>query len=181
MRILAINGSPRENSNTAVLLNAFLEGVKGSEVHTELINLSEKKIGYCHACDDCGKKENCNFDDDMSDLYGKLKDCDIIILGSPVYFGNVTGLMKNFIDRLRFAGKKRLLQDKIGAIAVCGKRAGHENTVFALFDVLTMLGVILPGNCFIEAFAGKTGEISNNEKMLEACKDLANRCLNFIN
>lgn len=103
MKILALQGSPRRNRNTATLLNSFLEGVKNSGRHS--INkfiLDDMGIKPCMACDSCRKPDShyCVIKDDMQKLYSEFLDADTIVLATPIYWWGVSSQLKLFIDRL---------------------------------------------------------------------------------
>jgi multimeric flavodoxin WrbA len=107
MKIISINGSPRGNdSNTKVMIESFLKGARSSGAEYVNIVLSDKKISPCRGCYTCWFKTpgKCVIEDDMTDITGQMKDSGVIILSSPVYFNNVTGIMKTFIDRLTSSG-----------------------------------------------------------------------------
>jgi len=100
MKILAINSSPKgKKSTTYFMVENFLKGAKEIGAETEHILLSEKKIHHCIGCFVCWTKTPgiCVFDDDMKELL--KKDSDILVFASPLYFDNISGLMKNFMDR----------------------------------------------------------------------------------
>jgi multimeric flavodoxin WrbA len=93
--IIYISGSPRKNSNTDILLKMALEITGG-----EFIKLSDLMVKPCASCWACQKRNNCIIDDDMTkNLTPLLLNSDGIVLGSPVYFNNVSAQLKNFIDR----------------------------------------------------------------------------------
>jgi len=99
MKILAICGSARKG-NTEYLTKKFLEAAKNKGAETELILLREKKIGECTGCDICfGTQLECEIKDDMPEVTKKLLQADMIVFSTPVYFDNVSGLMKVFMDR----------------------------------------------------------------------------------
>jgi multimeric flavodoxin WrbA len=111
MKIYAINGSPRKNNNTVTLLKKALEGVKESvkdtEVETEIINLYDFKYTGCKSCFACkmldGKSYGkCVIKDDVHEVLEKLSQADGIIFGSPVYFHDISGQLKSFLERLLF-------------------------------------------------------------------------------
>jgi len=107
MKIIAINGSPRKKWNTAILLNKALEGAASLGAETELINLYDLNFKGCISCFACKLKGGesygkCAVKDDLSPLLEKLIQADGIILGSPIYFGNVTGEMRSFLERFLF-------------------------------------------------------------------------------
>lgn len=107
MKIVAINGSPRKNANTATLLKKALEGAEKQGAQTELIHLYDLHYQGCVSCFACKLKSGksygkCAHKDELKPLLETLRDADAILLGSPIYFGNITGMMRSFIERLAF-------------------------------------------------------------------------------
>ncbi|ODA41507.1 flavodoxin family protein [Desulfosporosinus sp. BG] len=107
MNVLAINGSPRKNENTATLLNKALEGAAAQGAKTELVHLYDLNFKGCISCFACKLKDGksygkCAVKDDLTSILEKIDNADAIILGSPIYFGNVTGEMRSFMERMTF-------------------------------------------------------------------------------
>lgn len=107
MKIIAFNGSPRKEWNTATLLQKALDGAASQGAETELIHLYDlnyKGCISCFACKTIGGKSygRCAVQDDLADVFSKVEKADAIILGSPIYWGTVSGEMKSFMDRLLF-------------------------------------------------------------------------------
>ena len=111
MKVYAINGSPRKNKNTATLLQKALDGVKEAakdkEVETEIINLYDLNYTGCKSCFACkrlgGKSYGkCAIKDDIYEVLEKVSQADGLIFGSPIYFGNITGQLMTFLERLIF-------------------------------------------------------------------------------
>lgn len=103
MRVLALNGSPRGyNGNTEVILKQFLKGCKNAGAEVETIYLKDKKINHCCGCFTCWQKTpgKCIHKDDMEDLLVKVSDADVIVYATPLYYYTVTGIMKDFMDRM---------------------------------------------------------------------------------
>lgn len=137
MRILAINGSPRKGKNTAQMLSAALQEAEVLGAQTELIEISDFKIEYCQGCNKCLRQEACSIsNDDTSLLLEKMRNADGILLGSPVYFGNVTGQLKTLIDRTRSLHMVRnALQGKVGgALVQAGLRHGGQEAALAFLE-----------------------------------------------
>ena len=106
MKICAINGSPRKRGNTARLLSWALDGVKNAreDAETELINLYDLSFTGCRSCFSCKRVNGpsygrCAVKDDLAPVLGKLADADGVILGSPVYFMGLSGMMRCFLER----------------------------------------------------------------------------------
>lgn len=101
MKILAIQGSPRRNKYTQLVLNRLLEGASVEGAACETIHLADKKIRPCKGCYTCWIRTpgKCVHDDDMPDLLERMKECDVEVYATPLYIYGMTGLMKNFMDR----------------------------------------------------------------------------------
>jgi multimeric flavodoxin WrbA len=111
MKIYAINGSPRKNKNTATLLQKALDGVKESakdkEIETEIINLYDLNYTGCKSCFACKRLGGvsygkCPVKDDIQEVLEKVSQADGLIFGSPIYFGNITGQLQSFLERLLY-------------------------------------------------------------------------------
>jgi len=102
MKMVAFNGSPRaEKGNTHVIVEAFLKGAATAGAEVENIFLARKEINPCRGCLACWLKTpgHCVIDDDMAELLEKFGSCDVVIFATPLYVDNVSGIMKNFMDR----------------------------------------------------------------------------------
>ncbi|AZV56571.1 flavodoxin family protein [Clostridium sp. AWRP] len=103
MKVLALNGSPRgEQGNTEVILENFLKGCSKAGADVETIYLKDKKINHCSGCFTCWTKTpgKCVYKDDMSELLDKIKETDVMVYATPLYYFTVTGIMKDFMDRM---------------------------------------------------------------------------------
>ncbi len=138
MKLTVFNGSPKgRRGNTYVMVEAFLEGVREAGVEGEQVFLADLKINPCTACGTCWVRTpgECVQNDDMKALVPKILDSDILCFATPLYVDNVTGMMKNFMDRLIVIGdphweldengecrhaRRHPKPSKIMAIANCG-------------------------------------------------------------
>lgn len=107
MKILAFNGSPRKNWNTAALLQKALDGAAAQGAETELIHLYDLNYKGCISCFACKLKGgpsygHCAVKDGLAPVFKKIETADGLIFGSPVYLGNITGEMQCFLERLVF-------------------------------------------------------------------------------
>jgi multimeric flavodoxin WrbA len=106
-KVIAINGSPRKNGNTAALLQRALEGAASTGAETEIIHLVDLDYKGCISCFACKRKGttfigSCALQDDLSSVLEKAMEAQAIILGSPIYLGDITALMRAFIERFGF-------------------------------------------------------------------------------
>ncbi|MEN6611806.1 MAG: flavodoxin family protein [Methanoregulaceae archaeon] len=107
MNVIGINGSPRKKWNTATLLEYALKGAESEGAETELVHLYDLDFKGCTSCFACKLKggksySRCAMKDDLTPVLEKIRNADALILGSPIYFGTVTGEMRSFMERLLF-------------------------------------------------------------------------------
>jgi multimeric flavodoxin WrbA len=130
MKVVAFNGSPRAEGNTAQSLKMVLAEIGKEGIETELIQLGGRKVVGCLACMKCweNKDNRCaRTDDDMNLLIGKMREADGILIGSPTYFSNVTPEVKALIDRCGFVSMANggdTLRGKVGAGVVSARPPG---------------------------------------------------------
>lgn len=119
MRIVAFNGSPHaEKSNTHVMVDAFLAGARDAGADTENIFLARKKINHCLGCFSCWLKSpgTCIQADDMPELMKHYLSADVVVFATPLHVDNVSGTMKDFIDRLLPLGDPHFEKDPEGEV-----------------------------------------------------------------
>ena len=100
MKIIGFSASPRKEGNTAWVVNKVLEGAKDKGAETQTWYSSDLDISPCKGCLGCVQGGGCVIDDDMRKLYGALEEADALVLGSPVYMGQMSAQAKIFTDRL---------------------------------------------------------------------------------
>ncbi|QGP93323.1 2-amino-4-deoxychorismate dehydrogenase [Neomoorella glycerini] len=168
MQLLYISGSPRSNSNTEYLLHIMREITGG-----KIIKLVDYKIKPCRACQDCRGKGECTISDEMQDLIiPELLQCEGIVLGTPVYFNNVSAQLKMFMDRTHcLIG---LLKNKIGGAVAVGRRYGIEGAISAL-NGFFLKHEMIPANRGIYGFAFRQGEIDSDKQAIKSAEELAQR------
>ncbi len=107
MNVIAVNGSPRRKWNTATLLQKALEGAASTGAQTELVHLYSLRYKGCTSCFACKRKDGapgrCAMKDDLTDVLEKIARCDVLLLGTPIYYANITGEMLSFLERLLFS------------------------------------------------------------------------------
>jgi multimeric flavodoxin WrbA len=159
VKIIGIVGSPRKGGNTENLVNEALESAKQCGVDVELITLSNANIEPCVACEICKATGECAIYDDISNILTKMVESHGMIIGSPVYFGNVSSQLKILMDRSRpLRGDFKLKNKVCGAISVGGSRnGGQETTINAIHSFLLIHDAIIVGDGAPLAHYGGTG------------------------
>jgi len=176
--VLGICGSPRSNSNTEKLLDTALNEFDRIHFRTEKILLRKYNVKPCVSCRQCVEKHQCCIDDDMtSRIIPKLIESDVIIIASPVYFNNISGQVKLFMDRTWCIRGK--LKDKIGGGIVVGRGYGLESALTAIHAFMLKHGMIL-GHRGVSGIAYEKGEIATDERAIEDTKALAQRLSELV-
>ncbi len=98
-RVLAVMGSPRKGGNCDVLVDEVLRGAVEAGATTQKVMLDRCTIGPCHACNACAESGKCYQRDDMDDLIDRMKQADVWVLATPVYWWGPTAQFKLFLDR----------------------------------------------------------------------------------
>jgi multimeric flavodoxin WrbA len=182
LRVLGISGSPRVDGNTAFAIRRALDVAAAEGFDTEFLCLAGKKIHPCTGCFSCSGGKPCVFHDDMAAILESMKACDGIIIGTPVYFGLVSGQLKTMMDRtvpLRADyGTLLPLSGKVGGGIACAnsRNGGQETAIQNIHTYLMQMNIMAvsdgPGFCH----AGGTvygGRAADDEWGLETVENLA--------
>ena len=151
MKILAVNGSPRQNGNTFQMLTCVLNECQNAGLETEIFQVGGRTTRGCLACGRCYKhKGRCVTDDWMNELYQKMKEADAIILGSPTYFADLTPELKAVIDRCGYIsrGDDMSLSRKVGAGVCAVRRAGSIHVLDSIQHFFLINDMIIPGSTY---------------------------------
>jgi multimeric flavodoxin WrbA len=178
MTILAINGSPRAKGNTSIMLEWVLAELTKEGFNTELIEAAAEPVQGCVACGFCGKSKNgtCRFKDDtIGSLIPKAHQARAIILGSPVYFADLTPWLKAFIDRVGLVSLNsgNPLKRKPGAAVVVARRAGHVHTYDSINHFFGITEMIAVGSSYWNLGVGRDeGDVKNDEEAKQTMVNL---------
>jgi len=166
MKVLAINGSPNNNGNTAQALQILLDEMQKQGIETELVTIGNKTIHGCIACWKCREAQNGTCvafpNDSVNELMPKLVAADAIVLGSPTYFAGINGTMKSFLDRVFFVslGNGGLFRLKYGTAVVVLRRGGGTSAFDELNKYLQISEMTIASGCYWSAIHGRApGEI----------------------
>jgi multimeric flavodoxin WrbA len=177
MMVVAFNGSPRKDGNTAALLGVALKELEGLGMETELVHLKGPLSG-CRACFQCYEKRNgrCAQDKDMiNDCIEKMAGADGIIIGSPTYFADLTPEAKALIDRAGFVAKANgdMFKRKVGAAVVAVRRAGAIHVFDSINHLFFISQMIVPGSSYWNIGMGREkGDVNEDEEGLATMRTL---------
>jgi multimeric flavodoxin WrbA len=153
MKVIGINGSARKGGNTSILIEKVFEPLAAEGIETELINLGAKSVRGCLACMQCFEKKDghCVQDQDaLNGILDAMRAADGIILGTPVYFADISGQIKCFIDRSGMVARANgnMFKRKVGAGVVAVRRAGAVATFHSLNAYFTVAEMIVVGSTY---------------------------------
>lgn len=170
MKVVAINGSPRKGGNTEIILKAVFQELEAHGIETELVQLGGNLVRGCMACGQCfkNKDKQCIIKDDIiNECIAKMEEADGIILGSPVYFTDVTTEMKALIDRAGFVSRANgdMFKYKAGAAVMAVRRGGATHAFDTINHFLHYMQMFLVGGSYWNMVYGREiGEVENDKE-----------------
>lgn len=130
MKVLGLSGSMRKDGNTAHLIKVILDRCEDAGIKTEFVSLAGKKISPCLGCEKCKKTKWCIIEnDDWDSIMKEIMDCEVLVIGSPTYYYDVCGQLKNFIDRTYSLYHDRTLSGRHGVAVAVHASKGATRTI----------------------------------------------------
>lgn len=167
MKVIAFNGSPRKKGNTYRAIKIVAGELEKEGIEVEIIQVGDKVIRGCLACNGCVKNRNArciNDKDEVNEWIQKMTEADGIILGSPVYFSGIAGTMKSFLDRAFYAAG-RMLRHKVGVAVVAVRRSGGVNAYEQLNKYINYSEMLMPSSNYWNVMHGAApGEAEEDEE-----------------
>jgi multimeric flavodoxin WrbA len=179
MKVTAFNGSGRKDGNTCLLLKTVLDELEEEGIETELVQMAEQDpIQGCIACYKCMERKNmkCAIETDpFNQYFEKISKADGLLLGSPVYFSDVTAGMKALMERTGLVARANgnLLRRKVGAGVVAVRRAGSNHTLASLNYLFLISEMIIPGSSYWNMALGrKPGDVLEDAEGIQTMRNL---------
>ena len=178
MKVVAVQGSPRKNGNTAYALEVIGNVLRNEGIDFEIIEIGGKHIRGCLACNKCfdNKDEKCVITTDvLNDSILKMKEADGIIIASPVYYSGIAGTMKCFLDRAFYvAGSNgNWFRHKVGASVVAVRRTGGSVTFDSLNHYLNIAEMLIPSSNYWNVIHGREiGEAAQDKEGIQIMETL---------
>ena len=173
MKALMINGSPKENGNTARALSEMREVFEREGIEVEWVHVGQLAVRGCMGCGACYKLGKCVFDDAVNELAEKLRECDGMVVGSPVYYAAANGTLVSVLDRLFYSTRfdKRM---KVGASVAVARRGGCSATFDQLNKYFTISGMpVASSQYWNSVHGGAPGEAVRDEEGMQTMRTLA--------
>jgi len=178
MKVVAFNGSPRKDGNTFIMINRGFQELQREGIETELVQLSAKQIHGCIACYKCfeNKDQRCAVKDDAANEYvEKILGAQGVVLGSPVYFMDVTPEMKCLIDRAGFVSSAngRMFKNKVGGTVAAVRRSGGVHSIDSMNHFFLSQEIFIAGRAL--GVGREKGEVEKDEEGMQLAKTLGQR------
>jgi multimeric flavodoxin WrbA len=178
MKVVALNGSPRGDSNTAILVRHVFAELNKEGIETEAVSLAGKPLRGCLGCYKCyiNRNRQCVQTKDALNTYvQKMSEADGIILGSPVFMASVPSEMKALIDRAGMVNKANggLFRRKVGAAVVAVRRGGMITAFDTLNHFFLMSEMVVPGSSYWSfAFGLEKGDVDKDQEGIQTMQVL---------
>jgi len=179
MKVIAINGSPRAEGNTAQALSVLGKQLAESGIELEIVHIGHKAIHGCTGCSRCfvNRDEQCSIKGDgVNEVIQQMKQADGIIIASPVYYAGIAGTMKCFLDRAFYVSgvNGNLFRNKVGASVVAVRRTGGSVTFDSLNHYLLYSEMMIATSNYWNIIHGRApGEIHQDEEGVQIMQVLA--------
>lgn len=179
MKVLMINGSPRQNGNTSIALEEMRKIFETAGVETEIVRVGSRDVRGCIACGRCEKLGKCVFDDIVNELAPKFEEADGLVVASPVYYASANATLIAVLDRLFYSSHFDKTM-KVGASVVCARRGGCSATFDELNKYFTISNMPIASSQYWNSIHGRVqGEAVMDEEGKQTMRVLA-RNMTFL-
>ena len=173
MKVVIINGSPRQNGNTTIAINEMLRVFSAYNVDYEVFQIGNKNIRGCVACGSCNRTGRCAFNDVVNEIGAELEDANGLVIATPVYYASANATLVACLDRLFYSTKysKAMM---VGASVVCARRGGLSSTFDQLNKYFSISQMpIVSSNYWNSIHGGAPGDASRDSEGLQTMRVLA--------
>ena len=172
MKVLILNGSPRVNGCTARALEEVSKSLNEEGIETETINVGNKDIRGCIACNSCAKTGKCVFNDIVNDIAVKFEKSDGIIIGSPVYYAGSNGTIISLLDRLFYSTHFDKTM-KVGACVLSSRRAGSTSAMDEINKYFTISNMPIVSSSYLNEVHGfRASDVEKDKEGLQTMRNL---------
>lgn len=179
MKVLIINASPRKEGNTSIAMAEMEKVFKSLNVEVETVQIGNKDVRGCIACNSCGKTGKCVFNDIVNELAPKFEAADGLVVATPVYYASANATLIACLDRLFYSTHFDKTM-KVGASVVCARRGGCSATFDELNKYFTISGMPVASSRYWNSIHGMDpGQAEQDEEGLQVMRILA-RNMTFL-
>jgi multimeric flavodoxin WrbA len=179
MKVLGISGSMRKDGNTADLVNVILKRCDDEGIKTEFVSLAGKKIHPCLGCEKCKEMKWCIIEnDDWCDVIQKVLDCDVLVIGSPTYYYDVCGHLKNFIDRTYSLYHDRKLAGRKGIAVAVQAHKGASRAIQTLEGFLSTHEFSSLGS--VKGNGYNKGDVLNDAEAVQNAEKIGDKIVRLV-
>lgn len=184
MKVLLVNGSPKESGCTARALSEVAKSLNECGIETEIFNIGAEPIASCRGCRACGTLGKCVIDDKVNEFLKKSEEADGFVFGSPVYYAGVNGTLAAFMDRLFYSdkcSKRNIFAFKPAAAVASARRAGTTPTLDAInrFFAITCMPIIT-STYWNEVHGNTAAEVEEDLEGLRTMRNLGRNMAWFL-
>ena len=173
MKVLMLNGSPRKDGNTSIALREMEQVFAQEGIECETIQVGQKDVRGCIACNQCAKTGKCVFDDIVNEVALKFREADGLVVASPVYYASANPTLVALLNRL-FHSTRFDKTMKVGASVVCARRGGCSATFDELNKYFTISGMPVASSQYWNSVHGRTpGEAEGDGEGRQTMRTLA--------
>ncbi len=179
MKVLILNGSPKDNGNTAMALNEMRAVFEAEGIEVDYVHVGHLTIKGCTGCAACFKLGKCVTDDIVNEISEKFRECDGMVIASPVYYASANGTLISLLDRLFYSTRidKRM---KVGASVAVARRGGCSATFEQLNKYFTISGMPVATSQYWNSVHGALpGQAAEDGEGLQTMRTLA-RNMTFL-
>jgi len=179
MKVLGLSGSMRKDGNTAQLIKVILKRCEEAGVETKFISLAGKKILPCLGCEKCKEKKWCVVEkDDWSAIVQEILDCEVLVIGSPTYYYDLCGHLKNFIDRTYSLYHDRKLAGRKGVAVAVQAQKGANRTIQTIEGFLSSHEFSSLGS--VKGTGYKEGDVLNDEEAVRKAQKIGDKIVRLL-
>jgi multimeric flavodoxin WrbA len=179
MKVLGLSGSMRKDGNTAQLIKVILKRCEEAGVETKFISLAGKKILPCLGCEKCKEKKWCIIEkDDWNAIVQEILDCEVLVIGSPTYYYDVCGHLKNFIDRTYSLYHDRKLAGRRGVAVAVQAQKGANRTIQTIEGFLSSHEFSSMGS--VKGSGYEEGAVMNDEEAVRKAEKVGDKIVRLL-
>jgi len=173
MKVLLLNGSPREKGNTYIALREMQKTFEEQGIEAEIVCVGNKTVRGCMACKGCAATGRCVIDDCVNDVAEKFEEADGLVVGSPVYYASANATLIAVLDRLFYSTRFDKTM-KVGAAVAAARRGGITSTFDELNKYFTISGMPVASGQYWNGIHGSApGQAEEDGEGLQSMRTLA--------